>query len=569
MTLSSWQEKAAAKAATTYSKIPQAWRLEQKDLNQAKQQVQLTGPFIQSFLGEKEKEIINHDTTVLAKKLASREYSAAQVTEAYCKTAAVAHQINNCLHEILFEQARERARYLDEYIGSHRKPLGPLHGVPVSLKDQFHVKGCDTTMGYIGWIGTFEGDNDPSKVRKVESQVVKELLSQGAVLYCKTSLPQTLMYGETINNIIGCTLNPVNQRLSCGGSSGGEAALQALGGSSVGFGTDIGGSVRIPAAFCGTYSIKPSWSRLSYRNVANCNPGQILYASAVGIMATSLETLPFMMKVLLDTEPWRRDPEVVPIPWRPEVEQEVLQRGRLTAAEGDRRPLKLAICWSDNYMSPHPPVTRGLKIVYEALKGIGYKAIDWNPPSHQALSQLHLDIIISDGGHDVNKQLDLSGEPIIPPIRETFKLREPFTAIKCQELAIQGLELCRAYSDYWESTANDDGQVVDAVIMPAAPHAAVIPGKYFYTGYTEVFNTVDYSSAVFPVTKADKAVDIADPNYKPFNEVDQKNWEAYDPEVYHGAPVGLQVVARRYEEEKVLAIARIIDQVLKKNNTTL
>ena len=147
--------------------------------------------------------------------------------------------------------------------------MGSLHGIPVSLKDQFHVKGNDATMGYVGWIDTYEGSTDPAKVHKIESQVVKELLSLGAILYCTTSLPQTLLIGETINNIIGQTLNPHNQLLSCGGSSGGEAALKALRGSIVGVGTDIGGSVRIPAAFCGVFSLKPTPERFSYRDVAN------------------------------------------------------------------------------------------------------------------------------------------------------------------------------------------------------------------------------------------------------------------------------------------------------------
>ena len=87
----------------------------------------------------------------------------------------------------MFDQALERARELDEYFSKHKATKGPLHGLPISLKDQFHVKGVDTTMGYIGWIGTYEGDKDPSKVHKVESQVVKELLSLGAVVYCKVT----------------------------------------------------------------------------------------------------------------------------------------------------------------------------------------------------------------------------------------------------------------------------------------------------------------------------------------------------------------------------------------------
>lgn len=72
--------------------------------------------------------------------------------------------------------------------------MGPLHGLPVSLKDQFHVKGIDTTTGYVGWVGSNMGIKDPSQAHKVESQITRELLSLGAVLYCKTSSPQTLFH---------------------------------------------------------------------------------------------------------------------------------------------------------------------------------------------------------------------------------------------------------------------------------------------------------------------------------------------------------------------------------------
>jgi amidase len=97
--------------------------------------------------------------------------------------------------------------------------------VPVSLKDQFHVKDVETSMGYVGWIGTFEGKKGTGKEKVVESEMVKMLRNAGAVLYCKTSVPHTLMSGETVNNIIGYTLNPKNRQLTAGGSSGGEGAL--------------------------------------------------------------------------------------------------------------------------------------------------------------------------------------------------------------------------------------------------------------------------------------------------------------------------------------------------------
>lgn len=114
----------------------------------------------------------------------------------------------NCLHEIFFEEAIEDAKRLDAFFEENGKPVGPLHGLPVSLKDQFHVKGVETTMGYVGWIGTFEGKKDDPRRGTVESELVRELRNLGAVLYCKTSVPMTLMAGETANNIIGYVPNP-------------------------------------------------------------------------------------------------------------------------------------------------------------------------------------------------------------------------------------------------------------------------------------------------------------------------------------------------------------------------
>lgn len=87
----------------------------------------------------------------------------------------------------------QRAKELDEYYKIHGSTMGPLHGLPISLKDQYHVKGTDTTMGYVGWIGNYEGDKNPEKVHEVESQIIEELLSMGAILYCKVILTSQSM----------------------------------------------------------------------------------------------------------------------------------------------------------------------------------------------------------------------------------------------------------------------------------------------------------------------------------------------------------------------------------------
>ncbi|KAJ8131576.1 hypothetical protein O1611_g2051 [Lasiodiplodia mahajangana] len=572
----SWEARAAAKRAETLNNIPAEWRLSPADLAGAEKERHLTGPFIQRFLDADEVSIIAKDSVQLVDDIRRAKLTAVQVTRAFCKTAAIAHQISNCLHEVFFDQALERAAWLDVQFAKKQSTVGPLHGLPISLKDQFHVKGVDTTMGYIGWIGSNLGISDPKQAHNVESQIVTELLSLGAVLYCKTSLPQTLLLGETKNNLIGETLNPNNRNLSCGGSSGGEGALQALRGSTLGLGTDIGGSVRIPAGFNGTYSLKPTPERLSYRCAANNNPGENTYRSTVGIMSTSLEGLGLLLQADLSTKPWLRDPAVIPMPFRDEIAREYGSRANPDGTANDAIPLKLGVLWTDGAVQPHPPVTRGLNTVVEAMRSAGHQIVDWNPPSQIAGRDIHLAFLMADGARDIHNQLNLSGEPLIPELQETFQLREPMNLIKYQDLTLQGLQYESQYSDYWNSTAEKDGsllvlshlenasansdigQIVDAVIMPVAPHAAVIPGKYYHTAYTEIINLLNYSVVVIPVTKADKQIDKVDTSYQPSSDLDRMNWEAYDPEVYDGGPVGLQIVGRKFEEEKVLSIAKTV-----------
>jgi amidase len=119
-------------------------------------------------------------------------------------------------------------------------------------------------MGYVGWIGTHEGNPNDPKHKTHMSELARELQSLGAVFYCKTSVPHTLMSGESNNNIMGYVWNPKNRNLSAGGSSGGEGALIGARGSPLGFGTDIGGSIRIPAAFNGLFGLRASAGRIPY-----------------------------------------------------------------------------------------------------------------------------------------------------------------------------------------------------------------------------------------------------------------------------------------------------------------
>ncbi|KAH3673177.1 hypothetical protein OGATHE_002157, partial [Ogataea polymorpha] len=127
-------------------------------------------------------------------------------------------------------------------------------GLPISLKDSFNVPGYDSTIGYISYIG--------NKDTRVQSNLVTLLLDLGANFHAKTNIPQTLMTADSENNVFGRTLNPNKLSMGAGGSSGGEGALVRLQGSAIGVGTDIAGSIRIPALVNGTYGLKPSINRL-------------------------------------------------------------------------------------------------------------------------------------------------------------------------------------------------------------------------------------------------------------------------------------------------------------------
>lgn len=105
---------------------------------------------------------------------------------------------------------------------------------------------------------------------------------------------------------------------------------------------------------------------------------------------------------------------------------------------------------------------------------------------------------------------------------------------------------------------------MDAVILPVAPHAAVIPGKWYYYTYASFVNVLDYTNVVIPVTKADSKIDLFDHNYEPLNEKDKKNWQAYDPVKYDGAPAAVQILGRRLEEEKLLSVAQRVVEALQK-----
>lgn len=515
---SSWQEIAQAKKDSLDALIPQEWRIASPPSTE--QQIDVTGAYVEQFLNQQEIEITRSDAVEIAGKTASGTWTAVDVTKAFCHRAALAHQLLNCLHEIFFDDAIAQAQKLDEAFTRTKKPIGPLHGVPVSLKDQFHVKNVETSMGYVGWIGTFEGQKGTGKERVFESEMVRELRASGAILYCKTAVPHTLMSGESVNNIIGYVWNPKDRNLSAGGSSGGEGALIGLRGSPLGFGTDIGGSIRIPAAFNGLYGMRPSAGRLPYEGMANSMDGQNTILSVVGPLATSARSLRLAVKTLLSQSPWLHDPLVLELPWRSEQEQWILD-----IAAGKAGKLAFGVITHDGVVAVHPPVARAVDIVVQTVKKLGHEVIEWKPPPTDRILNIGFTTWEYDGGADVHKAFALSGEPQAAQISDIYGTKNPpMDAIKIAETNVLKREVQKDYMEYWNSTKEltSTGRPVDAVIAPCAPFAAARPEQYTYYGYSTVVNVLDYTSVVVPVTTVQKSIDKPLTSFQALSDIDRE-----------------------------------------------
>lgn len=230
-------------------------------------------------------------------------------------------------------------------------------------------------MGYVGWIGTFEGKKGDPRRGTFESVLTTELRALGAVLFCKTSVPTTLMTTERVNNIIEYTWNLKNRIFSSGGSSGEECALIALKGSPAGFGTDIGGSVRIPASYNGLYALRPSSGKIPYEGVATSIDGQNTVLSVVGPITSSAGGLKLLFKAILDQQPWHQDPLAIEMPWRGSIEEETIRL--IEKSKSTSGVLAFGLLQHDGIVQPSPPVVRALGSVVEKLKKAGHK-VSWN-----------------------------------------------------------------------------------------------------------------------------------------------------------------------------------------------
>ncbi|KAI1612945.1 amidase [Exophiala viscosa] len=527
-----WRGLVAKKRAEVAKELPEEWRLSKDVLDTINANADiavLDVPAKCGLLTAKELEITEkYDAVDLVAKMSAKELSSSEVTLAFCKRAAVAHQVTNCLTEMFFQKALERARYLDEYLEKEGKPVGPLHGMPISLKDSFNLKGINSTIGYVSFI-----DRPPSETN---SPLVDILLQNGAVLYVKTNIPQTLMTADSDNNVFGRVMNPHKLKLNAGGSSGGEGALVAMRGSILGVGTDIGGSIRIPAICCGTFGFKPSVGRVPFGGQTNpVLDGWTGIMPVAGPLARSPRDLRLFLEAVIKTKPWDFDYTALAIPWHPVPEKKTLTIGVVLEC-----PTWLVA----------PPQLRAMKTATDKLKQAGHNVIMLEKfPSFKEATELSWAFFDIDNEMTGFKHIEASGEPMVTSVADMYTLPPEGRKVKSLGDLLDMNEKYLKFRQEWLKIFVDNK--MDVILAPGAHKTAVPHDTFRYPPYTVMWNLLAYPACIVPYLKADKSIDHADPRIP-----------EYDPDIVDGAPCSIQVIARGEQDEELMAAVELVSKAI-------
>ncbi|KAH1434323.1 hypothetical protein KXX32_000503 [Aspergillus fumigatus] len=550
--ISGWQHKVAQKQQECLQKIPAEWKIPESLLSSLQLPLAenrndlIQGDAVRKagILTERELQITEQYTVSgLLSALADGRLTSLEVTLAFSKRAAVAQQLVNCLTETMFPEAQERAKYLDE-LKVQGKSAGPLHGLPISIKDLFHVKGTHASIGMISFLDEKSTDNSP---------LIDILLSLGAVIYVKTNIPQTMMTADSHNNVFGRTLNPHNTILGPGGSSGGEGALIAMRGSPLGVGTDIAGSIRIPALCCGTYGFRPSASRIPNGGGRSCStPGMKFILSCAGPLALDMDAVEVFLKTVIDARPGLYDSSVIDVPWR-----------QATV----KHPLRIGVVPPDSSFPLHPPVKRTLAKAVKLLKAQGHHIIELSAEECKVMeiNEVAWNIFTLDSG--AMEHLQATGEPPVPALinvqRQVEILRQAgktylpdFSHLdrlgRLAALNTKRADLRETWRKMWIS------HDLDICLAPSAQNTAVPHDMFGLAPYTTFLNCLDYPSCIIPFGRVNE-MDARET----FELAPGQAGPSYNFAQLEGAPCSIQVFTTTMRDEECLEMAKIIDQCLK------
>jgi fatty acid amide hydrolase len=496
-------------------------------------------------------DLQNISARELAARIADRELSSVEVVEHFIARLKAVNGKLNAVTADLSESARQAAADVDKALTRGEK-LGPLAGVPVTIKECFDLAGTASTFGLTTRRDEIESKDDP---------YVAALRAAGAIPIAKTNLPQLMIFTETDNPLYGRTNNPWDLERSCGGSSGGEAAVIAAGASPLGLGNDIGGSLRVPAAFCGIAAIRPTAGRTPDYCAHGLPVGQTGIVSQVSPMARYVEDLVVGLHVLDGA----RDPFVVPGP----------ELGDPAAVDPSR--LRFATFTDDGEFPVAPAARRAVAEAAQFLTAGGAKQVAWQAPALNRAFDLLFASLSADRTASFRRllhgnRIDRRVRPLLLAGGMPAWLRGlAASALDAfgQRRSARNLRRFASGSvdDYWQTIAaiadfrraflrsfeEAEGGPIDVVLCPAYAVPAVRHGATELMpmpgAYTPIANVSGFPAGIVPVTRVRAGEESERPASRDMMDRVARETEKGSA----GLPIAVQVIARPWRDHVALA----------------
>ncbi len=422
----------------------------------------------------------------------------------------------NAFVQVDAERALQSARVAEETIRSGEE-IGPLHGVPVSIKSSIEVAGMRCEAGTKLRVG---------HVAQVDAPLVQRLRAAGAIVLGTTNTPEFLMAWETDNLLYGRTNNPWDLSRTSGGSSGGEAAAIASGCSVGGVGSDGGGSVRVPAHFCGTCGLKPTPGRIPATGHYPQSVGPFALLGVVGPMTRTISDLKLFFEVLQG--PDIGDPSATPVPirWPEWPLKSTSAKPRIGYFEDDGR-------------TPVTPETRSaVRKAADLLQKAGFEVERFCPDGLDKARELWWNFF------------GIAGAMLLGPVLkgregELSRILKEFNDWVAQEPPHTAQSLLNSWiqRDMVRMLVFEQMQRFPVLLCPVASVPAFKHGERNWEidgravhyldawSYCEWFNLLGMPSAVLPMSKSNE-----------------------------GLPIGVQIVTQPWQEEVALCVAELLER---------
>jgi amidase len=461
------------------------------------------------------KGLTSKSASDLAELIRSRSVSPLEVIESYLQRI---DQINPSLNAIvtLAPDALDQARARERELVSGGK-LGPLHGVPLTIKDTIATAGIRSTSGSRLLTRNLPAD---------DATAVGRLKRAGAIILGKTNTPEMAIPYETDNPVFGRTNNPHDLKLTAGGSSGGEAAAIAAHLSVAGIGSDLSGSIRVPAHFCGIAGLKPTTGLIPMDGHIPQTTGTLALGACVGPMARRVIDLVLLLNVLSDTAAMATSENDF-------VEQ---SRSRLLGAG--------VAYYSDDGVAPVTNETvKAVELAAQALAEAGLEARAERAPGVSEGSRLWVELFSRAARRQLREFYSGREDEAGPRVASVLRQRQEDPTLENRieiaertARAVVERQRLREHLLDWMKTTPLILAPVGAV--PAFEHGAdrvkvnqesISTFRAF--SYSQTFNVFGLPAVSVPVSRSSA-----------------------------GLPIGVQIVGRPFEEETVLAAAAIIEQ---------